>query len=132
MRTVPIVTITAKDKSKISKKAGFEQCVVMFVADADLRYWEARAVLGDEEPNRGVGELVESGGRLKEGETGTVIVDYSELTQGDGLYTISIYAQDVFGTWSDGTYEKVTLFGSYNTGWTYNSGVKYNSSYGGY
>lgn len=127
MQSIPIVTITGKTKDIISDETGHTQCICTFTVDKDVYQWEARAVSGREEPKRGDGKLVETGLNLKANETGQVIVDYWELTQGDGLYTISIYAQDFDGNWSDGGYSLIGRFQRYNTGLTYNSRVMYNS-----
>ncbi|MBR5604829.1 MAG: hypothetical protein IKW70_00165, partial [Verrucomicrobia bacterium] len=61
--------------------------------------WEARATKGVT-PARGVGLLVESGTTLAAGATGTVVVDWDELTNGDGEYVITVYGQSTDGVWS--------------------------------
>lgn len=47
---------------------------------------------------------MESGTTLSQGSTGSIIVDYNELTNGDGSYKITIYGHSTNGYWSDGTY----------------------------
>lgn len=124
---IPVVTIGVLDKSKISDEPGQNKSTCLFTVDSDVIKWEARAVKGDDEPALGVGEIVESGGYLKSGTSASVVIDENELKQGDGLYTISIYAQSVTGYWSDGSFAEVYIGAKYNYLSKYNFGLKYNA-----
>lgn len=126
MPVIPKVTITSQSTKKISDESGKSRCVCSFVVDGDVFRWESRAVKGDFEPGVGVGEIVESGGELKSGQSAEVIVDDEELSSGDGLYTISIYAQNIYGYWSDGTFMQTYVGVKYNSAVKYNTGRKYN------
>ena len=99
MADPPIITIQSQDVTKISGVTGYDRCTVTFTSDQALTYWEARATT-TQTPGHGVGLLVESG-TLAKGATGYVYVDNEELTNGDLQYRISIYGQNVDGTWSD-------------------------------
>lgn len=127
MLSIPIVTITSVDKQTISDEIGYTQCVCKFTVDCDIYKWEARAVPGKIQPDRGHGYIVEYGNNLKKGNEGIVIVDYRELTNGDGVYTISIYVQNFYGIWSNGDYTDIHFFKRYNQGLKYNTMQYYNS-----
>lgn len=124
---IPVVTIGLLDKTKISDEPGHNQSTCSFTVDSDIIKWEARAVKGEQEPALGVGEIVESGGYLKKGTSATIVVDEDELQHGDGLYTISVYAQSTNGYWSDGSFSQVYVGAKYNYLSKYNYGLKYNA-----
>lgn len=126
MSKIPTVSILSQSKKVISDEAGMSQCVCVFNVDMDAFQWEARAVRTNVEPKRGEGEIVEKGIDLKAGENGTVYVDYNELQHGDGIYTISIYAQAENGYWSDGTFVQLFRGAKYNSKRRYNSKWYYN------
>ena len=96
----PVITVGTPTRTIISDESGYDQCVCTFSSDLALQAWEARATKSGVAPARGVGLLVESGGSLAAGATGTVYVDNEELTQGDGDYTITVYGQSTGGIWS--------------------------------
>lgn len=124
--SIPVVNIVSQTLKKISDESGKSQSVCSFLVNKDVVKWEARAVLGNNNPPRGVGEIVESGTFLNSGTIANVVVDFNELTLGDGLYTVSIYAQDIYGNWSDGTFEKTYIGTLYNKRDTFNRGLKFN------
>lgn len=124
--SIPVVNIVSQTVKKISDETGKSQCVCEFVVDQDSYKWESRALKGNENPKLGVGTLVESGGFLKKGEKSKVIIDYNELKSGDGLYTVSIYAQNLDGFWSDGSYYNIYVGAKYNTKKSFNSRRKFN------
>lgn len=124
--SIPIVTITSQTTDKISDETGKNFCKVEFVVSKDVYKWEARAIRGNEKPSLGVGTLVESGNFIKKGNVGIIIVDFDELMSGDGLYTISIYAQDIFGYWSDGSFQQAYVGTRYNRKDSFNCGFKFN------
>ena len=95
----PVITVGTPSRSIISDESGVNQCVCTFTSDLALQAWEARATKGVT-PARGVGLLVESGTTLAAGATGTVVVDWNELTNGDGEYVITVYGQSTDGVWS--------------------------------
>lgn len=127
MRSTPVVSIIKQSANVISQNENHQKCVCSFIVDCDVIQWEARAVLGDIVPERGVGELIEKGTFLKKGNVAEVNVDYFKLTQGEGTYTISIFAQDLQGQWSDISYAAVKIINKYNINLRYNSGANYNS-----
>lgn len=96
----PVITVGTPSRSIISDESGVNQCVCTFTSDLALQAWEARATKGVT-PARGVGLLVESGTTLAAGATGTVVVDWNELTNGDGEYVITVYGQSTDGVWSE-------------------------------
>lgn len=98
--TPPVITVDTPTRTIISDESGYDQCVCTFSSDLALQAWEARATKSGVTPARGVGLLVESGGALAAGATGTIYVENEELTQGDGDYTITVYGQSTGGIWS--------------------------------
>ena len=126
MSNLPVIEIKTQSNTIISDELGVNQCICVFSANENIAKWEARAVLGSEIPPRGVGTLVESGGFLEELTDAQIIVDFNELQSGDGLYTIAIYAQDIYGNWSDGSFEVSFIGTKYNKSDSYNCGYKYN------
>lgn len=98
----PTITIGTPSRTKISAISGYNQATVTFQSDTALAEWEARATTADQTPGHGVGLLVESGSTLEANADATVYVDYSELTNGDQEYTISIFGKTADGRWSDG------------------------------
>lgn len=125
MPKIPTVILNTQSTNVISGIEGHNQCVCTFKSDQDICKWEARALRGNTNPQRGQGKIVESGGYLACGQEATVIIDYDELNQGDGNYVISVYAQSYNGYWSDGTFENSYLGLVYNKN-TYNGFRKYN------
>lgn len=127
MATIPVVYLQTPTTSIISKIEGHNQCRCLFSVNQDIYKWEARATFNGDEPGRGKGSLVESGGFIKNGSSAEVIVDYDELLMGDGKYTISVYVHAVNGYWSDGSYENTYVGFVYNSRISYNTGRKYNA-----
>jgi hypothetical protein len=107
-RTTPTVTLGTPTRTIISDESGYTQCVCTFTCDLNCAYWEARAVYNGGATTRGSGTLVESGTNLTANTTASIIVDYNELTNGDGTYDITIYAHATNGMWSDGVYVAIT------------------------
>lgn len=97
----PVITVGTPNRNIISSVSGYDQCVCTFTSDLALQQWEARATKAGTTPARGVGLLVESGGSLAANTAATVYVENEELTNGDGLYTITVYGQSVGGVWSE-------------------------------
>lgn len=96
----PIITVQLPDKSKISNISGYTESLCNFTSDQDLVEWEARATLENQTPGRGVGLLVESGTNLHSSSVGIISVLNTELTNGDGIYIISVYGMNIMNVWS--------------------------------
>jgi hypothetical protein len=92
---VPVINITYHSTDIISDEFGETTCTVKFQSDTSLLEWEARA--GG--TGHGSGELVGSGGNESSNTDVEFTVDYTELTQGDGTYTIYVYGRNEEG-WS--------------------------------
>lgn len=99
-KALPVINISGVDRSRISRITGYNTSNVTFTSDLALMSWEARATPSGTTPARGVGVIVGSGGALSAGATAGFNVTDVELTQGDVLYTIKIYGQDLEGSWS--------------------------------
>lgn len=97
----PVITVGTPSRTIISDEPGVNVCTCTFTSDLALQAWEARATLPNQTPARGVGLLVESGTTLAAGTPATVEVIYTELTNGDGEYTIKVYGQSTGGVWSE-------------------------------
>lgn len=126
MPSIPVVYLETPTATSISRKEGFNRCKCYFTASEDVYKWEARATFNGDEPGRGKGSIVESGGFIKKGDSALIVVDYDELLRGDGRYTISVYVHAVNGYWSDGSYENTYVGLVYNFGSSYNQFRKYN------
>lgn len=97
----PVITVGTPTVTTISSISGHDQCVCTFTSDLALSQWEARATKAGVTPARGVGLLVESGGALAANAAATIYVENEELTNGDGVYTITVYGQSTGGVWSE-------------------------------
>jgi len=97
----PVITVGTPNVQVISSVTGHDQCVCTFKSDLALSQWEARATKAGVTPARGVGLLVESGGALAANTNATIYVENEELTNGDGVYTITVYGQSTGGVWSE-------------------------------
>lgn len=124
--SIPVVTLGTQTVKKISDEIGKNQCVCSFTVNQNVYKWEARASKGTSPPALGVGTLVESGGFLLANKKAEVVIDDDELKSGDGMYTISVYAQNMEGYWSEGTFANIYVGMKYNTQKKYNSRRKYN------
>ena len=97
----PVITVGTPNTYAISDETGHDQCVCTFSSDLALSQWEARATKSGVTPARGVGLLVESGGALAANTNATLYIENEELTDGDGVYTITVYGQSIDGIWSE-------------------------------
>lgn len=104
---IPVISVGIQSKSIISDETGYNECICEFTSDSDLIQWEARATKSGVTPARGVGLLVEEGTILTANTAGTISVLYTELTDGDGDYVITVYGRSTSGHWSDGSYESL-------------------------
>lgn len=92
------ILIISNSNNKISDEPGVDTCVVTFKTNTNATQWVARATNKTQTPANGVGIIVGSGGTLN-AETNQIFnVDYNELTDGDRVYTITIYV-NVGGVW---------------------------------
>ena len=92
------ILIISNSNNKISDEPGVDTCIVTFKTNTNATQWVARATNETQNPANGVGIIVGSGGTLN-AETNQVFnVDYNELTDGDRVYTITIYV-NVGGVW---------------------------------
>lgn len=98
MSNSPLVNILSFTKNKISDEIGHTTCDVIFNCDGTISQWEARATNETILPQYGAGLLVGSGSGFSPNQQYSFNVDYSELTQGDREYKITIYVQ-VEGVW---------------------------------
>lgn len=118
---VPIIEIVSISKTKISDEYGMDQSQITFkCTNTDIAKFEIRAVKMPGEIGRGKGLLVERDNalypadnlfpsdalypkdyNLTMGSTQLAYIDNEELTQGDGQYMISIYAQSTGGEWNE-------------------------------
>ena len=130
MSALPIVTIIEKSANVLSDKTCCKVCNCSFVVNQDVLQWEVRALYGKESPKRGEGILIEKGSYTKRNNIAKFQIVDSDLTQGDGIYTISIYAQGLDGNWSETVDMDIIVFQNYNMNVRYNSGIKYNSKLG--
>jgi hypothetical protein len=92
----PTISIVSYTKNVISDEVGATSSNVTFKSDQILQAWEARA----NGNGHGAGLLVGSGGALTANTNVSFDVDYTELTGGDGNYTINVYGQNESGAWS--------------------------------
>ena len=93
------VSVSSYTHNKLSTHAAVNKSTVLFSVSDTCSEWEARATPSTQTPARGVGLLVGSGGTLSPGVAGTFDVEASELTAGDGVYQITVYAKDASGSW---------------------------------
>lgn len=130
MNALPIITIIEKSANVLSNKTCCKVCNCSFIANQDILQWEVRALYGKESPNRGEGILIQKGNFLKANDLAIFQIVDTDLTNGDGIYTISIYAQNLKGNWSENANIDIRIFQKYNTGIRYNGWLKYNSKIG--
>jgi hypothetical protein len=118
---VPVIDVVNFNKSKISDESNMDVSTATFkCTNTTLERFEVRAVKSGNEIGRGKGLLVELDNALYPSETltcgedvtpndykllintnQTITIDDEELSQGDGGYTISIYAQSSGGEWNE-------------------------------
>jgi hypothetical protein len=92
--SLPNVSVWSYTQSIISAQVGINDSLVFFTVDKDCDQWEARA---DGNGNVGVGLLVGSGGPLSKAQVGSFDIVSSELTDGDKVYSIDIFAHNIAG-----------------------------------
>lgn len=110
--SVPVVTVTGPDKSKISKIAGYNQSIINFTADVQFEEYkvcvvpsntsaqDAGAVIGTTN-----GSINTSGqdGNYPAAENIQVTITGADLeaaSSGDGVKIVKVFVKNAAGTWS--------------------------------
>lgn len=89
----PTLTLKSYTRSKLSEKEGFSSAQVVFACDMDLQAFEARATKSGASYGIGVGDLLCSMENVESGKDISFSLSSSKLTQGDGVYRISLYGK---------------------------------------
>lgn len=110
--TVPVVTITGPDKSKISKVNGFNQAVINFMADVAFEEYKVCVVPATTSLESAGTVIPTTGGSLNtSGSEGgyaadtniTVTINGADLetaSAGDGVKIVKVFVKNAAGTWS--------------------------------
>lgn len=89
----PTLTLKSYTRSKLSEKEGFSSAQAVFACDMDLQAFEARATKDGAPYGVGVGDLLCSMENVASGEDISFSLSSSMLTQGDGVYRVSLYGK---------------------------------------
>ncbi len=89
----PTLTLISYTRDRISGKDGFTSSQVVFICDMDLQAFEARATKEGTPYGVGVGDLLCSMENVASGEDISFSLSSSMLTQGDGVYRVSLYGK---------------------------------------
>lgn len=110
--TVPVVTITGPDKSKISKVNGFNQAVINFMSDVAFEEYKVCVVPATTSLESAGTVIPTTGGSLNtsgseggyEADTNiTVTINGADLetaSAGDGVKIVKVFVKNAAGTWS--------------------------------
>lgn len=110
--TVPVVTITGPDKSKISKVTGFDVCAFSFTSDVDFEEYTVRVVPSESSLNTAGTQIPVTGGSsntsgnaggYKKNTTINVTIHGADLetaSSGDGTKIVKVFVKNAAGTWS--------------------------------
>ena len=110
--SIPVVTVTGPDKSKISKVSGFNAAVISFTADIDFEEYKVCVVpaanslenAGTVIPTTGGSENTSgSEGGYKAATNISVTINGADLetaSAGDGTKIVKIFVKNAAGTWS--------------------------------
>lgn len=106
----------SKDVSIVSTK---QVCNVDFSVNENFLQFEARATKNGESYGRGVGTLITSMSIVSPnyfpaGKSFSYVIADTDLVFGEGLYRISMYAQNTDGIWSDAV---AFAWDTENAGW---------------
>ena len=110
--SVPTVTITGPDKSKISKVAGFNQSIINFMSDVAFEEYkvcvvpatssaqDAGTVIGT--TNGSINTSGNEGGYEASTNIQVTIngADLEAASAGDGVKIVKVFANNAAGTWS--------------------------------
>ena len=99
---IPVITFS-NNRDEISTVL---DCVVTFSVDSNFIEFEARATLEGESYGRGIGDLVMNmsialPNYYPANSNYSFVITDQNLTSGDGVYRISMYAKNTDGIWSD-------------------------------
>lgn len=97
--TLPTIILQSETRLIISNETGFTTSTVIFQVNKDCGSWEARA---DGNGTAGSGLLVASGSNILANQYVSFNITYDELTNGDKVYPIDIFAHNSAG-WSSRT-----------------------------
>lgn len=110
--TVPVVTVTGPDRSRISKVSGFSQAVVNFTADVAFEEYKVCVVpAANSQHEAGILIPTQGGSVNTSGSAGgypastnlqvTITgADLESASSGDGIKLIKIFVRNAAGTWS--------------------------------
>lgn len=110
--TVPVVTITGPDKSKISKVNGFNQAVINFMSDVAFEEYKVCVVPATTSLESAGTVIPTAGGSLNtSGSAGgyaadtniAVTINGADLetaSAGDGVKIVKVFVKNAAGTWS--------------------------------
>ena len=97
--TIPAVTITGPDKSRISKVTGYDAAAFSFVCDVDFEEYTVRVV-----PATGGSTNVSgtAGGYKKNTAINVTVkgADLEAASSGDGVKIVKVFVKNAAGTWS--------------------------------
>ena len=92
--TVPVVTVTGPDKSKISKIAGFNQSVINFTSDVKFDEYKVCVVPANSSGNEGNYPATTN---IQVTINGT---DLESASTGDGVKIVKVFVKTAAGIWS--------------------------------
>lgn len=110
--TVPVVTITGPDKSKISKVAGFNTSIINFTSDVEFEEYKV-CVVPQNNSTQDAGTVIGttngsintsgSDGDYPASENIQVTINGADLeaaSSGDGVKIVKVFVKNAAGTWS--------------------------------
>lgn len=110
--SIPAVTITGPDKSRISKVTGYDAAAFSFVCDVDFEEYTVRVVpatsslhtAGTQIPTTGGSTNVSgtAGGYKKNTAINVTVkgADLEAASSGDGVKIVKVFVKNAAGTWS--------------------------------
>jgi hypothetical protein len=90
--------------TKVSSVPGYDSISITFASDIAYQAFECRATRAGESYGVGVGALIASFSQTPAVTSRTFEIYDDYLTQGDGDYRISLWAQSSDGAWNDGAW----------------------------
>lgn len=95
---VPTLTFSTTG-SKISSVEGHDHITVTFTADGPYKSFECRATKSGKSWGVGIGTLIASFSQTPANTSRSFDIYDDYLVRGDGEYRISLFAQDMNGSW---------------------------------
>ena len=95
---VPTLTFSTTG-SKISSVEGHDHITVTFTASGPYKSFECRATKSGESWGVGIGTLIASFSQTPANTSRSFDIYDDHLVRGDGEYRISLFAQDMNGSW---------------------------------